>query len=86
MQLTGWRPKAKSNKTSNKVYTKYHANFIRIRKAISRTIQHISDPNGNVIKIYKHSFTKGQCNLLNKNLNFCPIPGHYNKSILKKKI
>ena len=28
--------------------------------------------------------TKGQFDLLNKNLNFCPAPGHYNKSILKK--
>ena len=70
--------------TSNKVYTKHHANFIRIRKAISRTIQHRSDPNGNIINLSKHSFTKGQYDLLNKNLNFYPIPGHYNKSILKK--
>ena len=29
-------------------------------------------------------FTKGQYNLLNKNLNFYVTPGHYNKSILKK--
>ena len=30
------------------------ANFIRMRKAISRTIQHRSDPNGNIINLAKH--------------------------------
>ena len=73
-----------SNKTSNNVYTKHHANFTRIRKAISRTIQHRSDPNGNIINLSKHSFTKGQYDLLNKNLNFCPTPEYYKKNILKK--
>ena len=73
-----------SNKTSNKVYTKHHANLTRIWKAISRTIQHRSDPNRNIINLSKHLFTKGQYDLLNKNLNFCPTPGHYNKRILKK--
>ena len=30
----------------------------------------ISEPNGNIIDVSKHSFTKGQYNLLNKNLIF----------------
>ena len=55
-----------------------------IRKGISRTIQHRSDPNRNIINLSKHSFTKGQCDLLNKKLNFCPTPEHYNKSLLRK--
>ena len=37
-----------------------------------------------MISLSKHSFTKRQYDLLNKNLNFCLTPGHYNKSILKK--
>ena len=41
-------------------------------------------PNGNMINLSKHSLTKGQYDLLNKNLNFCSIPGHCNKCILKK--
>ena len=72
------RPTITSNKTSNKVYTKQHANFIRIRKAISRTIQHRSDPNGNVINLSKYLFAKGLNYSLNKNLSFCPSPGQYN--------
>ena len=41
--LCRYRPKATWNKASNKVYTKHHVNFIRIREAILRTIQHRSD-------------------------------------------
>ena len=40
------------------------------RKAISETIQQRSGPNGNIINLCKHSFTKEQYNLLNKNLKF----------------
>ena len=76
--------KKTSNKTIIKLYTKHHANFIRIRKAISRAIQHRSDPNVNMINLSKHSFTKRQYDLVNKNLNFCPRPGQYNTIILKK--
>ena len=55
-----------------------------MRKAISKTIQHRSNPNGNINNLSKHSFTKGQHDPLNKNLSFCSTPGHYNKSILKR--
>ena len=34
----------------------------------------------------KYSFIKGQCNLLNKNLNFCQTTGYYNKEELKPDI
>ena len=75
----------KSDKTSNKVMQSAMQSFIRIGKATSRTIQHRSDPNGNIINLSKHSFTKeGQYDLLNRNLNFCPTPAQYNKSTLKK--
>ena len=78
-----WRLETVSNKTSNKVCTKHHANFTRIQKAISRTIQHRYDPNRNIISLSKHSFTEEHYDLLNKNLNFCPTPGNYNKRIMK---
>ena len=41
-------------------------------------------PNGNIINLSKHSFTKEQYDLLNKYLNFCHLPGDYKKSTLKK--
>ena len=31
-------------------------------------------------------FTKGQYDLINKNLNFCSTPAHYNESILKNNL
>ena len=49
-----------------------------------RSILLRNDPNGNLINLYKYSFTKGQYNLLNKNLNFCPTPGYYNNEELKR--
>ena len=72
------RPTITSDKTGNKVYTKHHANFIRIRKAISRTLQHRSDPNGNIKNLSKHLFTEKLNYSLNKNLIFFSSPGQYN--------
>ena len=37
-----------------------------------------------MINLSKHSFTKRQYDLVNKNLNSCPRPGQYNTIILKK--
>ena len=36
------------------------------------------------VNLPKHSFTKGQYDLWNNNLNFCPTPGYCNKSISEK--
>ena len=36
--------------------------------------------------ISKHSFIEGKHDLINKNLNFCLTPGHYNKSLIKKNL
>ena len=56
------------------------------KKTISRDAQYSNDPYRNVINLSKHSFTvlnKSikfiQFKVLNKNLNFCPTPGYYNK-------
>ena len=46
------------------------------------SIRHQSDPNGNIINLTKHSFTKAEYKLLNKNLNFIPTPKVYNKNEL----
>ena len=43
-------------------------------------------PDGNVINLSKHSFTKIQFKVLHKNLNFCPTPGYYNKKEVKTDI
>ena len=69
--------------SNNIKYTKHHVYFIRRRKVISRSIQHRSEPNGNIINLSKHLFTKGQYDLLENDLTFFPTPGHYNRSILK---
>ena len=80
-----WKPTAADpNKRRSRIYSKNHGNFIRLRKAITRSILRINDPNGYVINSSKYSFTKGQYNLLNKNLNFCPTPGYYNNEELKR--
>ena len=77
---------ADPNKRRNRIYSKNHGNFIRLRKIIARSILLRNDPNGNLINLSKYSFTKGQYNLLNNNLNFCPTPRHYNKEELKRDI
>ena len=51
-----------------------------LRKTIEKSIRHQSDPNGNIINLTKHSFTKAEYKLLSKNLNFIPTPEVYNKN------
>ena len=50
------------------------------RKALEKSLRHQSDSNGNIINLTKHSFTKTEYKLLNKNLNFIPTPKVYNKN------
>ena len=45
-----------------------------------------TDPSGNVVNLSKHSFTKPQYELLNKNLNFCPKPSKFNIQTFKEDI
>ena len=49
-----------------------------------RSILLRNDLRGNIINVSKYSFTKGQDNLLNRNLNFCPTTGYYKKEELKR--
>ena len=39
-----------------------------------------------MINLRKHSSTKKQFKVLNKNLHFCPAPGYYNKKEIKSDI
>lgn len=41
------------------------------------------NPERNAINLSRYSFTKSQFKVLNKNLNFCPDPGYYNKKEIK---
>ena len=52
------------------------------RKALEKSLRHQSDSNGNIINLTKHSFTKTEYKLLNKNLNFIPSPKVFNKNKL----
>ena len=54
----------------------------QLRKTIEKSIRHQSYPNGNIINLNKHSFTKAEYILWNKNLNFVPTPKVYNKNEL----
>ena len=65
---------------------KYYGNIINLRKTISRAARERDDPDGNVINLSKHPFTKKQFSILNKILNFCPMPGNHNKKEIKTDI
>ena len=73
-------------KKRSRIYSKNYGNIVNLRKTISRAARYRDDPDGNVINLSKHSFTKKQFKLLNKNLNFCPMPGYYNKKEIKTDI
>ena len=67
------------------IYSKSYGNIVNLQKAISRAAWYRDEPDGNVINLSKHSFTKKQFKVLNKNLNFCPTPGYYNKKEIMSK-
>ena len=60
--------------------TKYHASINHIRKAIGRTQRCRNDPLNKIVNLSEKTFTYNEFNLPNKDLNFCPTPGKYNKS------
>ena len=37
-----------------------HENFGNLQKTIEKSIRHQSDPNGNIINLTEHSFTKAK--------------------------
>ena len=77
------RPTGKSriNECHN-IHRRNHENSGNLRKATEKLIRRQSDPNGNLINLTKHSFTKAEYKLLNKNLNFILTPKVYNKNEL----
>ena len=52
----------------------------------SESVRHRHDPDGNVINLTNHSFSRDTFKLLNKNLNFIPTPDVYNKQKLDKEL
>ena len=49
---------------------------------IEKSLTYQSDSNGNTVNLTKHSFTKTECKLLNKKLNFIPTLKVYIKNEL----
>ena len=64
-------------------YNIHRRNHGNLRKTIEKSIRHQSDPNGNIINLTKHSFTKVEYKLLSKNLNFISTPKVYKKNELE---
>ena len=78
-QFTKDTSQKNENKKCSPILSKNYANIVNIRKTISRASRYRDDPDGNVMNLSKHSFTKKQFKVLSKNLIFCPTPGYYNK-------
>ena len=75
---------SKSSKNHFRIYSKsYNGSIANLRKTISRAARYRYERDGNVINLSKHSVTKKQFKVLNKNLNFCPTPEYYNKKEIK---
>ena len=70
--------------TNRDINSNNNENFNRIQKLFRRTTTHKADPFGNVINLSNKSFTYNDFKLLNKNLNFIPNPGRYNKHTIEK--
>ena len=73
-------------KKRSRIYSKKYGNIVSLQKTISMAARYRDDPDGNVINLSKHSFTKKQFKVLNKISNFCPTPGYYNKKAIKTDI
>ena len=53
------RPTGKSRITEcYSIHQRNHENFGNLWKTIEKSIRHQSDPNGNILNLTKHSFTK----------------------------
>ena len=66
---------------SNEFHSTNNGNLTKLQRTI-KTFKQRCDPDGCVINLSKHFFSKGRYKLLNKNLSFIPTPGVYSKSKL----
>ena len=71
-------------RTGNDFHQQHYGNFSRIQKTIRKTTTYRTDPLGYVINLTNKYFTYNDFKLLNKNLNFVPNPGIYNKHVFEK--
>ena len=67
-------------------FHKHHATVIscrrgnnRIRKILSSKLLIKQDRRGTVVNLTRKVFSKDVFELFNKNLNFCPVPGEFNR-------
>ena len=67
---------------SNEFHSTNNGNFTKLQRTIKTSLKQRHDPDGCVINLSKHSFSKDTYKLLNKNLSFIPTPGIYSKSKL----
>ena len=67
---------------SNEFHSTNNGNFTKLQRTIKTSLKQRHDPDGCVINLSKHSFSKDTYKLLNKNLSFIPTPDIYSKSKL----
>ena len=76
--MKNWRSRAANpNKRHNRIYSKNHGNFIRLRKTTDRSILFRNDANGNVINLITH--LQKDSVIIEQKLNFCSTSGYHNK-------
>ena len=75
-----------TNRGNEHHFHEYHATVIsrssgnnRIRKVLQTKLLRKHDRRGTVVNLSSKVFSKAAFELLNKNLNFCPVPGEYNR-------
>ena len=72
-----------SKQTKSKMFSSIFKKLWKHYQLTKTGFKATNDPEGNVINLFEYSFTKNQFKVLNKNLNFCPTPGCYNKKEIK---
>ena len=78
------RDHSTERRTGINIHHKHHEHLRRIQKTLHNTATYKHDPLGYVVNLTDKKFTKNDFKLLNKNLNFTPNPGKYNKTTFNK--
>ena len=71
---------------SNEFHRTNNGNFIKLQRTIKTSLKQRHDPDGCMINLSKHSFSKDTYKLLNKNSSFIPTSGIYSKSKLNDEL
>lgn len=70
------------NHEDNAFYSTKYKNFARLQRTIRKPVKYRHEPDGNVINISKHSFSRAKYTFLNMNLNLISTPNLCNKQKL----